>query len=782
MKKLQFGLALALSFAAQAATVSSVTARDPSGAELFGDVLSRCAAKVGSEYDPAVCQRDIKALRDVKEFDDISVEASEAADGGVDITYIVTRKKRFQGPLAVTGNDYWGAGKIARLSGLQDGYPYGEAEFASAAANIRDEYRKKHFTDVTVKPVIEPLGPDSVKVRMEIVEGARHKNAPFAFMGNTAFKDEELRPLVKEYPWWNPVGWFVDECATDQDFSEACEAVAKHYRDAGFLDATVAVSGVEYRDDDGRAERVFQITEGTRYTVGDIKVVGLAKHPAEAVMGAVKAVKTGDEAGEQSLLDAAHEIEIFCGSGPDALAETHAVYKTMPRAEDPSVADIVFEVTEGVPVAIRNVIVRGNDYTKDKVIRREIDLSPGDPMLEDRADRSKRRLENLRYFERVRYYLEKTGEPAENGREIRDLVYEVSEKNTGNFMIGIGASSVDSVYGTVELSESNFDIFNPWRFRGAGQKGRILVQAGPRVQTYEASVTEPYFLDRYLELTVEGYRRQRWFDEYDAIRSGAAVTLAYPVKFWPTAKTTGRLGFKLAAEFIEMDDVEKGEYYKGDDSDQWFKREERKYSEAWEVPFRIFWEDDTRDRAIFATKGHRTNIYGDLVAGDNEYWRLGFNYRQYMTVSKKLGHVFSFGARGETVDAFSGDVPIYDRLFLGGPRSIRGVEYREVGPRLYKESDKHGGHAAWGGKTSWVVNGEYTIPVVKYVRFAGFTDFGSVAPDVFDLDGKYFTWTVGLGVRLDIESFPIRLDFGAPVVAPSHTDKQVFSFSVGYDF
>ena len=783
MKKLHFGLALALtSAAASAVTVNSVTARDPSGKESFGEVLVRCEAKAGSEYDPAVCQRDIKTLRDVKEFDDISVEVTETSNGEVDITYVVTRKKRFQGPLAVTGNEYWGAGKIARLSGLLDGYPYGEAEIASAAGLIRDEYRRKHFTEVKVTPVVEPLGEDSIKIRMEIVEGSRHKNAPFTFQGNLAFKDSELRPLVKEYPWWNPVGWFVDACATDQDFSEACDAVTTHYRNAGYLDATVAVSGVEYRDDDGLAERVFTVDEGTRYTVGDIKVQGVTKYPNEAVVKAVTAIQSGAIAADNKLQEAAHEIEIYCGSGPEALAETHVECKRIPREDAPEVLDLTFDVTEGVPVTIRNVVVTGNDYTKDKVIRREIDLSPGDPMLEDRADRSKRRLENLRYFERVRYYLVNPREPAVDGREIRDLVYELSEKNTGNFMVGVGASSVDSVYGTVELSESNFDIFNPWRFRGAGQKGRILVQAGPRIQTYEASVTEPYFLDRVLEFTVEGYRRQRWFDEYDAIRSGAAATLAYPVKFWPTAKTTGRLGFKVAAEFVEMKDVDDDEYYKGDDSDQWFKREERKYSEAWEVPFRVFWEDDTRDRYIFATKGHKTSIYGDIVAGDNEYWRLGFNYRQYMTVSKKHGHVFSFGVRGETVDAFSGDVPIYDRLFLGGPRSIRGVEYREVGPRLYKDSDKHGGHAAWGGQTSWCVNGEYTIPVVKYVRLAGFSDLGSVAPDVFDLDGKFFTWTVGLGIRLDIESFPIRLDFGVPVVAPSHTKEQVFSFSIGYDF
>jgi outer membrane protein insertion porin family len=286
----------------------------------------------------------------------------------------------------------------------------------------------------------------------------------------------------------------------------------------------------------GKYERRFKIDEGACYKVGNLSVTGVTKYPVEAVLGAVKAVKPGDVAGAAALAEAAHQVEIFCGSGQFALAETRVNVKRMPHADDPSVLDIEFAVVEGVPVTISRVLVRGNDYTKDKVIRREILLSPGDPMLEDKADRSKRRLENLRYFERVRYYLEKTdaGDPKPGEPELRDLVYEVAEKNTGNFMVGVGASSVDSVYGTVELSESNFDLFSPWRFRGAGQKGRIYLAAGPRYQSYEASVTEPHLFDRLLELTVEGYRRQRWFDEYDIIRNGAAVTLSYPVKFWPT--------------------------------------------------------------------------------------------------------------------------------------------------------------------------------------------------------------------------------------------------------
>ena len=778
-----------------AAKVVDVTARSSRGGDAdVSDVIARCEVKRGVEYDPAACARDVKALRDSGEYEDISVEAKHVDDGIV-VTYVITPKSRYQGPLNCKGNEYWNAAKIAKYADLKDGYAYDEADFTAAANRIRNEYRKKQFPDAKVTAEITPVegSEGAVSVTMNIEEGKRCKIKEYLFEGNEHVEAADLREAFGWYPWWNPIGWFNDDPVTPQDLAEAREKVAEHYRNLGYLDVSVADAERVLREDGETANIVFKVVEGPCYRVKSLAVTGVKQYPEAAALAAVKAIVPGDIAGEKALKDAAREIEIFCGSGEHPLAETHVTVKHTPSLADGETLDIVFDVDEGVPVTIDRVLIRGNDYTKDKVIRREISLSPGDPMIEDRAEQSKRRLENLRYFDRVRFYLEKKmdvaakkGEP-----EVRDLVFEVAEKNTGQFMVGIGASSVDSVYGTIELSESNFDLFNPWRFRGGGQKGRILLQAGPRYQTYEASVTEPHLFDRLLELTVEGYRRQRWFDDYDIIRNGAAATLSYPVKFWPTAKTMGRLGFRLSAEFIQFDDVEDDKYYLSDGFGKYhagdygpvFKWQQDEYDDSWEIPLRLFWEDDTRDSFRFAKRGHRVSIYGDIVGGDNSYWRTGFNYRQYITVWKRFNHVLALGIRGETLDAFSDDLPIYDKLFLGGPRSIRGVEYRDIAPRVWKRANKKGSYAAWGGQTSWCINGEYAVPVVKYVRVAAFTDLGSVGEDEFDFSTDYFCWSVGLGLRLDIESFPIRLDFAVPVVEPDDdVDKECFSFTIGYDF
>ena len=789
MKKLLLCMVMA-ACAAHAAKVSSVSVKMADGGEDTGDVLARCMVKAGDEYDPQQCARDVRTLRDANEFEDISVKAEQAADG-VAVTYMVTRKKRFKGPLNVKGNDYWGVGKITDLSELRDGYPYGEAEIAAAAGRIRTAYQRKFFSDVRVTPRIEPVegSPNAIGITMEIEEGPRVKTRKFRYRGIEGVEESELNESIQQYPWWNPIGWFIDTPATPQELAEARDKVAGHYRDLGYLDVEVSLPEIEpVEGDSNKVDRVFTIVEGTRYKVGKMSVSGVKQYPEDAVLDAVKDLKTGDVAGAKALADAAHAIEVFCGSGEKALADTHVTVRRIPTEEGGDTVDLVFAVEEGVPVVIRKVLIRGNDYTKDKVIRREISLSPGDPMLANLAERSKHRLENLHYFKRVQYSLEKVeGGEAKDGRaEERDLVFEVEEQTTGGFMVGIGAGSEDSVFGQVEIHENNFDLFNPWRFRGGGQKGRILVQAGPRVQTYEASVTEPWLFDRHLELTVTGFRRQRWFDDYDVVRSGVESSLSYPVQFWPGWKPVGRFGVSIAAEFIQMEDVEKDWLYEhphDDEPRRLLREQEDKYGDSWEIPFVVFWRNDTRDEFLFPKRGYLFNVHGDIVGGDNSYWRTGFRYRHYWTAVKKWGHVLQWGLRGETLDDFSGGLPIYDKLFLGGSRSIRGVDFREIAPRVYSRENKHGHYVPWGGQTSWCATMEYSVPVVKMVRIAAFTDLGSVGEDEFDFDTDWFCWSVGIGLRLDLPQFPIRLDFATPVVDPDEdVDEKVFSFSIGYDF
>ncbi len=796
MKKL-FALIALLSVAAQAAEVKDVKVKVLDG---FGgdtsSVLARCQTKPGTTYDPVVVTRDVTSLKDSGEYQDITASA-ERADGGVVVTFSVFRKMRFQGPMVIKGNENFGVAKITSEAGLLDGTLYGEGELASAAEKVRTFYRRKGYPEasVTLTPKMMADG-DSCALTLEIVEGPRVKIDKWRFEGVENVDPWDLRTEIGVYPWWNPLGWFKDEPSTPEELAQAVEKIAGVYADRGYLD--VRVTGpVAEPGEDGKTDYVFTVDEGPLYTVGSVKVTGVKSYATADVVRLSDLPATGDVAGAKRLNDAAHSVDVAVGSGNLGLADNEVVVRRMPRADDPTVLDLEFAVTEGVPVVINQVVIEGNDFTKDKVIRREIRLGPGDGMLANKAEQSQKRLENLDYFSRVRYYLRETdkGKNAE-GAEYRDLVYEVDEKSTGQFMVGIGASSIDSVYVYAAVQQSNFDLFAPEKlFRGGGQKGRLSVQAGPRVQTYEASVTEPWLFDRQLELTVEAYRRERWYDEYDIIRTGVAATLAYPAKFWNPARmwnkeaekmvVFGSFGVRLSGEYIEFDDVESGTWLYNNRRVS-FQQEEAEYGDAFEFAGRLFWTRDTRDNFRTPTSGARTQIFFDLAGGDNSYWRLGFNHRSYFKTWKRYNHVLMVALRAETIDALEDDVAIYNRLFLGGPRSIRGFEYRNVAPlarRVRGDGSLTNDYAPWGGQTLFVMNIEYTVPIVKMLRLAAFTDFGSVGEDDLDFDfSDTFAWSVGLGIRIDIPMFPIRLDFAAPLETPDHADEEVFSFSIGYDF
>ena len=785
MKKLIAILALLGSFAHAANVVSvSVKALDGFGGDT-SSVLARCQTKEGSVYDEVTVSRDVNALKSTKEFQEIMADVRRLTEG-VEVVFYVKRKMRFQAPIDVKGNSAVSESKIIKEADLKDGALYGEGDFAEAAARVRAYYQKKNYPDAKVSVVPKVTSGDYCELSILVDEGQKLKIVDYEFEGADHADLAELRAAIGDFPWWNPKGWMNDAPTSREQLAQSVAKVREYYRNRGYLD--VKVSDPErVATLDGESVIRYKVEEGTLYKVGDISIQGLKTYPEGVVKEKSKLNElVGQIAGAKVLDEAAHRVAVVVGSGDKGLTDTHVTVRQLPCDDSEDKLDFVFVVEEGVPVVINEVRVEGNDYTKDTVIRREIELSPGNRMLADRAERSQRKLENLNYFKRVRYYLKETDlGKDETGAEYRDLVYEVEEQNTGNFMVGIGASSVDSVYVSAEISQANFDLFAPGKmFRGAGQKARAYAQVGPRIQTYEISWSEPHFLDRYLELELSAYRRQRWYDDYDIIRTGGSVSLSYPVKFWSSWDPFGRLGFRFSGEFIEFDDIDNGTWeYKGREVS--LREEDRKYGDAFEPVIRVFWAHDTRNSNRIVTKGSRTQLYVDYApAGDNQYYKLGFTHRSYFTTWEKYQHVLMVAFRAETIDGLSDDVPIYNRLFLGGPKSIRGIEYRGVSPyarKLNRDGDRTNKYDPWGGQTLVCANIEYTIPVFKMLRLAAFSDIGSVSSDEFDLSDD-FAWTAGIGVRLDIPMFPVRLDFATPIEKPDHADEEVFSFTVGYDF
>ncbi len=745
------------------------------------DVLSLCNVKAGAELSQEALSKDVRTLLDTGRFGYAGVELEKVADG-LNVVYVVKRRYRFQEPLAIKGADYLSETKIKKVSELKSGDYIDEPILSTKAGKIRDEYVKKFFPDVKIGVEIQPIEGSAgyASVVFTIEEGERAKIREFRFTNNPSIPEEELRTSFGQRPWYDPRGWFIDTPVSQQDLEDARQQAEEVYKDRGYLDAKVS-SPVKEKVGKEKVDVIFDVSEGDVYTVESTAIRGVKLFPEAEVLAANSRLKTDDIAGRKTINDAAKDVRDYYSSRGYVDTSVRPVIETVPGK--PGRMAITFDVREGELVYIRNIVIRGNNKTQDKVIRREVMVSPGEIMNEVRIERSESRLKNLGYFGSVRHYTE----PADEAGK-RDLVYEVEEQRTGNFMVGAGFSSVDELVGFMEITQSNFDILNWPNFTGGGQKARLGLEAGSRRQTAEVSWTEPWFLDRPLALTVEAYRRMRWFDQYDEIRTGASAGLSYPVK-------VGRVGVRYTLEMVEMDDVDHHEWYLEDGSDstpdsytgdanKYFEYQEDEYGDNLNSVGRLYWAHDTRDQAFVPTKGYQTTVFGDLsegAFGDNEFYKLGANYKHWFRMPW-YKHVLSLRGRLETVDAYSGELPIYERLFLGGPRTIRGVEYRDVGPKLFRDPGSSDSHAPMGGQSLALATVEYTIPVFKAVRFATFMDVGSLGEDAFDPELSDVCVAAGVGLRIDIPGFPIRFDFATPVVDDDdYTDDEFFSFAIGFE-
>jgi outer membrane protein insertion porin family len=374
---------------------------------------------------------------------------------------------------------------------------------------------------------------------------------------------------------------------------------------------------------------------------------------------------------------------------------------------------------------VEKIEVRGNNKTKDKVIRRELAISPGETFDMTRVKLSKKRLEGLQYFEKVETRTEPTDVPSR-----KNLVVDVEEKNTGNLSFGAGFSTVDSIVGFVEVSQGNFDLFNPPTFTGGGQKARLRVQMGTERQDYILSFVEPWFLDRKLALGVDLYHREMDYQSranlYSETRTGGRLSLTRALG---SDFLIG--GVSYTFENVGINDVPTN----APPSIQQAKGSSLLAKLGASLAY------DTRNSTMLPDRGQRTELLADLAAapGDHEFYKVELKTTWYLKIPKDpMNGIFELSARAGVADAFSGTVPFYERFYLGGMYSLRGFNYRDVGPQeayIPYSSDTNSvpttAYEPVGGNTYWFGSLEYSVPVIERVRLAVFYDIGNVYSGAF---------------------------------------------------
>lgn len=762
--------------------VTDVVVRTSDGA-LGIEAHDFVTSRVSTKKDDFVSQKDLaedqRLLLDSGTFADVKILLEKVGDG-VRVIYDVKVAPRIQNPIVVKGNKAFSARKVRKNLDLEPGDRIDRARLDIACDKLRDAYRKSYYNKVKVEASISATDEKGFAVvTVTVTEGPKEKLANFEFEGNKAISSSALRSVLGRPSPWNPLKIFYSQWRIDAfDRSLVRDRIAEAYREEGYLDVVVGKPELQQPSPDKAPILHISIEEGQRYKISAASINGVSLFPEREIRSLVSStLQVGTPASGSAIKAAEKAVRDYYGSR--GYVETRVSVKTIPLQEVaadesgiPSTLQI--NVKEGFLAHIRSVSIRGNTYTKDKVIRRELAIAPGMLMNEVLAERSRKRIENLGYFENVRF----TEVPSPHDPTLRDVVFDVTEKSTGTLMAGVGTSNVDDFLAYIDISQNNFDLFNWPTFRGGGQKIRLTTSIGSDSNSGEISWTDPWFLDRQQSFNVTLFRREYGYSEYDETRIGGEITLAVPLKY-------GRLSAKLGAELVSNDDFLDGIYHLEDDPDGEFSFKDIE-DEYFRVPFRVSWSYDTRNHPFVPSRGSRNNVFFEIqnsgLGSDYDLYKLGADLRQYIPAF--FNHYLSLRLRAESVDTYgdTDEVPINDRYFLGGSRTIRGYRHREVAPKALPNEENGGRAHPVGGQTLGMFSAEYNIPLAKIFRIAAFYDVGNVWSDAFDFDFGELASTWGFGIRFDIPGFPIRLDYAMPLERDDdYTRTERFVFSIGFE-
>jgi outer membrane protein insertion porin family len=546
----------------------------------------------------------------------------------------------------------------------------------------------------------------------------------------------------------------VDNDQLDQDVT----ALREVYQNHGYEDVAVEQPRIEPVGN-GKVSLVYAITEGPRYHVGTVAVTGVQVFTVPQVQSRLK-THPGGIFSPQDLRDDTKAIgDIY---GERGYIDMTANAETTSAADQ--IINVEYKVDEGTQSYIEHINIQGNTRTKDKVIRRELAVYPGDVYNTKLIDVSKSRLENLGYFNKdrgVQIYPSDTDIP---GR--KDVNVLVEEARTGSFNFGAGFSSIDSLLGFVEVQQTNFDLLNWPTFTGGGERFHARFQIGTERTDADLSITEPYFLDYQLSVGDEVFYSTADYvsDVYEQKDWGDDITVRKPIN----AFSSVRLDYRI--EDIKIYDVNSG-------VSEDILRDEGNHTKS---SLTAGYTYDTRDSVFLTRSGDRVDfssfIAGGPLGGQVNDWGWDLNGAKYFLLPDDT--IFLLNAEVSEVENFDDSkwVPLFDRLYLGGPNSLRGFRFRAMAPYDNKGQPI-------GGDSLGRVTAEYTFPIMDRIRGATFYDTGFVNSGAYDMSLGHIASDAGLGLRLDLPIGPVRLDYGIPIQNPHHASSTgQFNFSIGYQF
>jgi len=699
----------------------------------------------------------------------IELRTVERPDGRINVILYVTELTNFIEDIQYRGADHLSKTELDTLTGLRIRMPMSPHLNQQARLNILRKYQDtgRIHASVTLR---EGNKLEDRRVVFDIVEGPVVKidSIDFKFVGDhestiTAGRLREQLSISRA-KLAGLIGGDYRPAQIDYDVMKLTE----YYHGLGFLDARISREQ-RFSDDNRNVTVTFFVQEGERYKVGSVQVSGNSVFEEKKLLGYTDLRQNGYYDRKTITADLRRIRDLYGYTG-----RAVGVREEHPETEPgKALVNVHYQVMESPQVRAGNVIIQGNTVTQDRVIRREIPIYPGQILTYPDLQVAQDNLSRLQIFKEdpmngIRPMVEVIDGGAVDS-PFKDVLVTVQETQTGSFLLGAGINSDAGITGSIVLNERNFDILNfptSWEdvvsgraFRGGGQEFRLEAVPGNVFQRYTMSWRDPRIFDSLYSLSTSVYYYTRGFLEYNEDRIGGRVSVGRRLNQYWSANVSTRIE-GVTVKDVPFDSPPQIANYRG-------------YSSLIGVGAGV--RRDSRDNYLRPSDGSVFDFNYEQVFGSYSYPLVTAEYTSFWTTWSRLDgsgkHVLAFRSQGSWA---GDDTPVYDRFYAGGFRSIRGFEFRGVGPFVNGYNT--------GGTFAFLNSLEYQIPVVPSdsLYLVGFVDSGTVGNSVSLADYRV---TAGVGLRISMPQLlgpvPLAIDFGFPLRDTPGDKRQVFSFWIG---
>ena len=702
-------------------------------------------SKVGEILSPEQVRDDIRSIYKMGYFEKVEAEVTDTPKGKL-LTFVVQENPTIQ-EVNIKGNKKIKEKDILAAIATK---PYTVLEkniINEDVQKILKLYQQKGFFNAEVTTDITyPRDPRNAVVTFNIEERGRIYIEKISFTGNEHFSDRKLRGVMQTKQKSIFLSWFTDRGILQKDILDTdVDRLTVYYHDRGFMDAKVGTPDVSFRKDGIFIE--VPVQEGERYRVKSVEIAGGASEENEQLQQKLR-VKTDDYFSREKLRDDVQDISKGYMNQGYAYVDVNPDVK-QDRADHTT--NIVYQVDRGNEVHIGTITVSGNTKTRDKVIRREIDLSEGDKFSADKMEKSMTDLRKLDFFENVEIVPSEGASP-----EVMNLDVKVKEKFTGSVSVGGGYSSDDGLFVTGEVVQRN--LF------GRGQYLGLKGYFGQSAQRYVLSFTEPWLFDKPINAGFDVYNWLRDYPDFTKDAVGIRLRSGYAFGNW------SMISAYYTFENAKISDV-------ADDASSLLKSQEGRSNLS---AITGILERDSTDHPFLPTRGSINVIslqYATTYIGsDSDFLKSEIQSGWYFPLYWKLIG-FVKGSAGWINESSSNPAPIYERFYLGGINTLRAFNWGEVGPQ-----DANGEYI--GGTTYGLANAEILFPLIEKMGMRGvfFFDYGNAFLGSNPFQFSDYRYDAGAGIRWNSPMGPLRVEWAYNLDRREGEDSNKFQFSAGAFF